>query len=194
MAVESVQFDGANIGISTDTNLMALTSGVLTVDGKVASTTLDVTGATTLGGTVAVGGAHSDATKELYVNGDIYATGTSTSASDARFKRNITSVTDALEVARKARAVTFSFQTDAFPERRFPKTKQAGVVAQELEAVLPDLVSTDDHGYKGVAYERLGVYALAAVKELDEEVRALRAALDLVRATLEQINDPCPRA
>ena len=194
VAVESVQFDGANIGISTDTNLMALTSGVLTVDGKVASTTLDVTGATTLGGTVAVGGAHSDATKELYVNGDIYATGTSTSASDARFKRNITSVTDALEVARKARAVTFSFQTDAFPERRFPKTKQAGVVAQELEAVLPDLVSTDDHGYKGVAYERLGVYALAAVKELDEEVRALRAALDLVRATLEQINDPCPRA
>ena len=166
----------------------------MTVDGKVASTTLDVTGATTLGGTVAVGGAHSDATKELYVNGDIYATGTSTSASDARFKRNITSVTDALEVARKARAVTFSFQTDAFPERRFPKTKQAGVVAQELEAVLPDLVSTDDHGYKGVAYERLGVYALAAVKELDEEVRALRAALDLVRATLEQINDPCPRA
>ena len=194
VAVESVQFDGANIGINGDPNLMALTSGVLTVDGKVASTTLDVTGATTLGGTVAVGGAHSDATKELYVNGDIYATGTSTSASDARFKRNITSVTDALEVARKARAVTFSFQTDAFPERRFPKTKQAGVVAQELEAVLPDLVSTDDHGYKGVAYERLGVYALAAVKELDEEVRALRAALDLVRATLEQINDPCPRA
>ena len=194
VAVESVQFAGDNIGISGDTNLMVLTSGVLTVDGKVASTTLDVTGATTLGGTVAVGGAHSDATKELYVNGDIYATGTSTSASDARFKRNITSVTDALEVARKARAVTFSFQTDAFPERRFPKTKQAGVVAQELEAVLPDLVSTDDHGYKGVAYERLGVYALAAVKELDEEVRALRAALDLVRATLEQINDPCPRA
>ena len=187
--VESVRFATDNIGIDGDPNLMVLTSGVLTVDGEVASTTLDVSGATTFGGTVSVGGAHSDATKQLYVNGDIYATGMSTSASDARFKRNVTSITDALEVVRRARAVTFSFHTDAFPERRFPKKKQAGVVAQELEAVLPDLVSTDDHGYKGVAYERLGVYALAAVKELDEEVRALRVALEVVRATLEKMND-----
>ena len=189
VAVESVQFAGANIGISGDTNLMVLTSGVLTVDGKVASTTLETSGAATLGGSVAVGGVHADATKELYVNGDIYATGTSTSASDVRFKRNVTSITDALEVARRARAVTFSFQTDAFPERRFPKHAQAGVVAQELEAVLPDLVSTDDRGYKGVAYERIGVYALAAVKELDEEVRSLRATLEAVRKTLERIHD-----
>jgi hypothetical protein len=168
---------------------MVLTSGTLTVDGKVASTTLETSGAATLGGTVSVGGVHADATKELYVNGDIYATGTSTSASDVRFKRNVTSITDALDVARRARAVTFSFQTDAFPERRFPKHAQAGVVAQELEAVLPDLVSTDDRGYKGVAYERLGVYALAAVKELDEEVRSLRATLEAVRKTLERIHD-----
>jgi len=189
VAVESVQFAGDNIGINGDPNLMVLTSGVLTVDGKVASTTLETSGAATLGGTVSVGGVHADATKELYVNGDIYATGTSTSASDVRFKRNVTSITDALDVARRARAVTFSFQTDAFPERRFPKHAQAGVVAQELEAVLPDLVSTDDRGYKGVAYERLGVYALAAVKELDEEVRSLRATLEAVRKTLERIHD-----
>ena len=140
-------------------------------------------------GEIQAGGVHADATKELYVNGDIYATGTSTSASDVRFKRNVTSITDALEVARRARAVTFSFQTDAFPERRFPKHAQAGVVAQELEAVLPDLVSTDDRGYKGVAYERIGDYALAAVKELDEEVRSLRATLEAVRKTLERIHD-----
>ena len=187
--VESVRFTGSQIGINGDPNLMVLTSGVLTVDGKVASTTLETSGAATLGGSVAVGGVHADATKELYVNGDIYATGTSTSASDVRFKRNVTSITDALEVARRARAVTFSFQTDAFPERRFPKHAQAGVVAQELEAVLPDLVSTDDRGYKGVAYERIGVYALAAVKELDEEVRSLRATLEAVRKTLERIHD-----
>jgi hypothetical protein len=41
VAVESVQFAGDNIGISGDPNLMVLTSGVLTVDGKVASTTLE---------------------------------------------------------------------------------------------------------------------------------------------------------
>ena len=189
VAVESVEFAGANIGINGDTNLMVLSSGVLTVDGKVASTTLSTTGAATLGGLVAVGGAHSDATKELYVNGDVYATGTIVSASDARFKRNVKNVTDALDIARRVSAVTFSFRTEDFPERRFPSTPQTGVLAHELEAVLPDLVSKDDRGFKGVAYERLGVYALAAVKELDEEVRLLRAALDAVRATLERMSD-----
>ena len=189
VAVESVEFAGANIGISGDPNLMVLTSGVLTVDGKVASTTLSTTGAATLGGLVAVGGAHSDATKELYVNGDVYATGTIVSASDARFKRNVENVTHALDICRRVSAVTFSFRTELFPERRFPSTPQTGVLAHELEAVLPDLVSKDDRGFKGVAYERLGVYALAAVKELDEEVRLLRAALDAVRATLERMSD-----
>ena len=168
--------------------MMVLTSGVLTVDGKVASTTLETSGAATLGGSVAVGGVHADATKELYVNGDIYATGTSTSASDVRFKRNVTSITDALEVARRARAVTFSFQTDAFPERRFPKHAQAGVVAQELKPCFPIWsLRRPRVQRRGVRTDR--VYALAAVKELDEEVRSLRATLEAVRKTLERIHD-----
>ena len=68
VAVESVQFAGDNIGISADTDLMVLTSGTLTVDGKVASTTLDVTGAATVGGdltlsnTAAVAISHSGST------------------------------------------------------------------------------------------------------------------------------------
>ena len=85
--------------------------------------------------------------------------GTSTSASDVRFKRNVTSITDALEVARRARAVTFSFQTDAFPERRFPKHAQAGVVAQELEAVLPGVGLYGRPRVQSVAYERIGLRA-----------------------------------
>ena len=68
VAVESVQFAGANIGISGDTNLMVLTSGVLTVDGKVASTTLDTSGAATVATTLDVGGA-TNLTNTLDVSG-----------------------------------------------------------------------------------------------------------------------------
>ena len=68
VAVESVQFAGDNIGISADTNLMVLTSGTLTVDGKVASTTLDVTGAVTYGSTLDVAGA-TNLTSTLDVTG-----------------------------------------------------------------------------------------------------------------------------
>ena len=47
-------------------------------------------------------------------------------------------------------------------------------LAQDLEHVLPHLVTEDDEGYKGVAYERLGVYAVAGVKALDESMEQLR--------------------
>ena len=56
VAVESVQFADANIGISGDTNLMVLTSGTLTVDGKVASNA-ETSGAATVGTTLDVAGA-----------------------------------------------------------------------------------------------------------------------------------------
>ena len=68
VAVQSVQFAGDNIGINGDTDLMVLTSGTLTVDGKVASTTLETSGAATVGGdltlsnTAAVQISHSGTT------------------------------------------------------------------------------------------------------------------------------------
>ena len=66
--VESVRFTGSQIGINGDPNLMVLTSGTLTVDGKVASTTLETSGAATVGGdltlsnTAAVAITHSGST------------------------------------------------------------------------------------------------------------------------------------
>jgi hypothetical protein len=74
VAVESVQFAGANIGINGDTNLMVLTSGVLTVDGKVASTTLDTSGAATVATTLDVGGA-TNLTSTLAVTGAVTLSG-----------------------------------------------------------------------------------------------------------------------
>ena len=163
--VESIRFKDAQIGLSNDDDIVTLTS-----DGT--DSTVAFAKKVTTGGIVAIAGAHTDTSKELYVNGDVYATGTVTSASDARFKRDVRPISGAMDVARAVNPVTFDFKVDKFPDRRFPTERQAGVIAQELETTLPDLVTTDDLGYKGVAYERLGVYALAAVKELDADVDA----------------------
>lgn len=163
--VESIRFKDAQIGLSNDDDIVTLTS-----DGT--ASTVAIAKKLTTGDIVAIAGAHTDTTKELYVNGDVYATGTVTSASDARFKRDVRPISGAMDVARAVNPVTFDFKVDKFPDRRFPTERQAGVIAQELETTLPDLVTTDDYGYKGVAYERLGVYALAAVKELDADADA----------------------
>ena len=163
--VESIRFKDAQIGLSNDDDIITLTS-----DGT--ASTVAFAKKVTTGDIVAIAGSHGDTSKELYVNGDVYATGTVTSASDARFKRDVRPVSGAMAVARAVNPVTFDFKVDKFPDRRFPRERQAGVIAQELEETLPHLVTTDDAGYKGVAYERLGVYALAALKELDADVDA----------------------
>jgi hypothetical protein len=159
--VESIRFTDAKIGIAADDDLITLGAGAVTVAGSLATSDK-----------VAIAGSHGDATKELYVNGDVHATGTVTSASDARYKRDVRPIKSAMTIARAVNPVTFDFKVEKFPERRFPTARQSGVIAQELEMTLPDLVTVDDAGYKGVDYTRLGVYALAALKELDSDVDA----------------------
>jgi len=159
--VESIRFTDAKIGIAADDDLITLGAGAVTVAGSLATSDK-----------VAIAGSHGDATKELYVNGDVHATGTVTSASDARYKRDVRPIKSAMSIARAVNPVTFDFKVEKFPERRFPTARQSGVIAQELEMTLPDLVTVDDAGYKGVDYTRLGVYALAALKELDSDVDA----------------------
>lgn len=54
----------------------------------------------------------------------------------------------------------------------------AGVIAQEVETVFPELVTTDERGIKRVNYTGLVGVLIEAVKELDERVAALEAELD----------------
>ncbi|MCA1701966.1 MAG: tail fiber domain-containing protein [Actinobacteria bacterium] len=69
------------------------------------------------------------------------------------------------------RGVTWEWREDA------PEDAKAqpgiGVIAQEVERVFPELVTTDDQGRKKVEYEGLIAPLIEAVKELDERVRSL---------------------
>ena len=131
---------------------------------------------------------HSDTSKELYVNGDIYATGTSTSASDLRYKRDVEPVRGALDVVRVLNPITFAFRTESFPEKRFPETIRAGFIAQELKSSLPHLVTA---GFGRIP--RGGVRSPGRVRagrdegarRLVETDRAARTALERRVAELE---------
>ena len=100
--------------------------------------------------------------------GDFVATGNVTAYSDINLKENIEVIPDALEKVSAIRGVTYD-RKDVEVER------QAGVIAQEVEAVLPEVVNTSEDGIKSVAYGNLVSLLIEAVKELKGRVEILEA-------------------
>ena len=98
------------------------------------------------------------------VNGSLYATGDITAYSDARLKRNVSTVEDALELVDNMRGVWYTMGDK----------DRVGVIAQEIEQVLPQVVVTGDDGYKSVAYGNIVGVLIEAIKELKREVDRLK--------------------
>jgi hypothetical protein len=107
----------------------------------------------------------------------LYATGEITAFSDARVKTNIELIPNALEKVEAIRGVTYT-RTDAPHEG----VRQAGVIAQEVELVLPEVVKTNEEGMKSVAYGNLTALLIEAVKELSAQNKALLARLEVLEA------------
>ncbi len=97
-----------------------------------------------------------------------------TCSSDARLKRNITPFANLLNKLTQLQPVTFHWRSEEFKERHFGTTLSFGLIAQEVEKVLPELVTEDEQGYKAVNYSKLPLLTLQAIKELKAENDALR--------------------
>jgi hypothetical protein len=89
--------------------------------------------------------------------------------SDARLKREVSTVSDALEKCSRLRGVTFKWVTGE------DQREQLGLIAQETQQVYPSLVS-EHEGYLRVDYPKLVGLLIEAVKELDERTRPVAAA------------------
>jgi hypothetical protein len=109
---------------------------------------------------------------DLHVDGNI--TAYSTTVSDARLKKDIVKIDGALDKVCSINGYTFTYEKD--------DKKSAGVIAQELEAVLPSAVTesaTPYHGeegqmYKTVQYDQLHGLLIEAIKELKAEIEDLK--------------------
>lgn len=95
----------------------------------------------------------------------VAASGNVSAYSDIRMKVNVRTIPDALLRVTAMRGVTYQMKTT--------KDECSGVIAQELEAIAPELVSTDAKGLKAVAYGNLVGYLIEAVKELTARIEAL---------------------
>jgi hypothetical protein len=96
---------------------------------------------------------------KLDVDGTIYASGDVIMFSDERKKTNIETIPNALDKVLQLRGVTFDKLDD-------DNRRHAGVIAQEVEKVLPEVVYTAEDGTKSVAYGNMIGLLIEAIKEL----------------------------
>lgn len=118
----------------------------------------------------------------LDVVGNICVTGTVESCSDEKFKRNVHEIDDALDKISQLRGVVFEWKREEYAQMRFADGPQIGVIAQEVEAVLPELVNSPDGSYKTVDYTKLTAVLIEAVKELKAENEDLKKRMALLES------------
>ena len=114
------------------------------------------------------------------MEGDIQYTGNLSYISDIRLKENITLLRGAIEKVSCLKGIYFNFKGESSDNR------EIGVIAQDVEKVLPELVSTNEQGYKSVDYTKLTPVLIEAVKELKAENELLKQRLDALERTLQQ--------
>ena len=124
-------------------------------------------GDTTVGGTLTTEGS-------LAVTGDITATGDVTAyhSSDRRLKDNIKPIPWAIEKLTKIGGYSFDWNDDSSNTGH-----DIGVIAQEIEEVLPEIVIERDNGYKAVRYEKIVPLLIEAIKEQQLQIDELKSKL-----------------
>lgn len=119
----------------------------------------------------------------VVMNGNLDVVGTirgnNVSPSDQRLKQNIQPLENSLAKVDQLRGVSFEWK-----DAKQDTGTQIGVIAQEVETVLPEIVSTDSDGYKSVAYGKLTAVLVEAVKELKAENAELRTQTMALKAII----------
>lgn len=100
------------------------------------------------------------------LSGNFTASGNITAYSDRRLKSDIETIPDALSKVAKMRGVNFTMKDTG--------ARSTGVIAQDLQSVIPEAVHTNDDGYLSVAYGNLVGVLIEAIKDLAEEVEHLK--------------------
>jgi hypothetical protein len=199
----NISYVTGNVGIGTDTPAHTLdvtgdinftgsllSNGVAFVgggDGDGSKWTESGSNISYVTGNVGIGTANP--TQRLTVDGDILATGDVTAFSDERQKFNIQTIENSLEKVEGIRGVYFNRISDS--NMTTPK-RYVGVIAQEVEKVLPEVVHTNGDeqlGIKSVAYANMVGLLCEAIKslkkELDEEKKQHEHTMMLVQQLQE---------
>ncbi len=145
------------------------------------------------GDAAAVSGSYA-----LYCSGNGVYTGTWSQSSDEKLKKNIQPLNNALEKISLLKPATYYYRTSEFKSMNLDKGKQIGFVAQDLEKVFPELVSTVYHpknqgkttefeSYKAINYIGLIPVLTEAIQEQQQTISRLEKETNMLLNRLQEI-------
>ena len=123
--------------------------------------------------TVGRTGSYSTTKGRIDATNDIVAFSTS----DLNFKSNIEPIKGSLDKVMEINGVEFDWKPLTKEEKVYLHGNEGhdiGVIAQEIEKVLPEVVTTRESGYKAVRYEKIIPLLIEAIKELKQEIDSLK--------------------
>ena len=123
----------------------------------------------------------------LFVNGDILASGSITQNSDRRFKQDFKPIRNALSSLQQLNGLYYHWRVSEFPNKEFTENQQIGFIAQDIEKLFPEMVHTDQAGYKSVNYGKLTPVLVEAIKEQQAQIDQLKAEKAAFKAEMDAL-------
>ncbi len=100
-------------------------------------------------------------------------------SSDLKLKENITPIKNALDKVQKLNGVEFDFKNE--DDYGYLEKHQIGLIAQEVQNVIPEVVSKKENGNLGVSYQHLTAVLIEAIKEQQDQINELRKEIDALK-------------
>jgi hypothetical protein len=143
----------------------------------------------TSGGSVVVAGLAGGGNQQIYVNnsGAFYLGG----ASDRNLKKNIATISseiDPLASLQKLRGVFFNWDNSKPRAADLGTQREMGLIAQEVETVLPQVVGTNNDGTKSVDYPKLTAYLIEVAKQQQVQIEQLKTESTAQKAINEKLS------
>jgi hypothetical protein len=165
----NINLPGVNTAGTQDTSGTSAISTAATVTTSSAASAFKVPFANTTASTTGNYGLLQDSTATFTYNPstNVLEAGTFNTTSDISLKENICTFENAMDVVAGLRGVRFTWKKNGI--------KTVGLIAQEVEKVLPELVGENvDTGIKSVSYANMVAVLIEAVKELKAEIEELK--------------------
>ena len=130
-------------------------------------------------GSFGVGTAASGTSGEIRATNEV----TAYYSSDETLKENIAVISDALGKLKQVRGVMYDWKDSVIQSRGglddyFVRKHDTGVIAQDVEKVLPEVVAERPDGTKAVRYEKLAGIIIQAINELAEQVEEIKKRIE----------------